>query len=169
MSLFHTVSSLLIRRAKVTDPDFIIGGLDNPYLRRWHVIPRNPIFNIYLHQILRSDDDRALHCHPWCNMSVILRGEYIERVPLRQSQVTGFDYVEGHTRDLLRLEGDVTARFGRWRHRLIIPEMSQGCWSLFMTGPVYRRWGFWCRTRWIYWREFVDARDKGLTGRGCGE
>ena len=26
---------------------------------------RNKIFNIYLHQIIRSDDDRALHDHPY--------------------------------------------------------------------------------------------------------
>ena len=42
-------------------PDRIIGGKDNPYLLRWHVVPRNPQQNIYLHHFLRSDDDRALH------------------------------------------------------------------------------------------------------------
>ena len=41
-------------------PNFVIGDPADPYLRRWYVIPRNPLFNIYLHQILRSDDDRAL-------------------------------------------------------------------------------------------------------------
>lgn len=168
MSLFHRLSSFLMRRAITRTPDFIIGGEENPYLRRWHIIPRNPVFNIYLHQILRSDDDRALHDHPWCNVSIILRGEYIERVPVDQWQASGFDYVPGYTTDITRREGDVTARWGRWRHRLII-NSTWGCWTLFITGPVYRRWGFWCRTGWVHWQKFVDGRDKGLVGQGCGE
>jgi hypothetical protein len=45
-------------------PDFVIGG-DSPYMLRWWIIPRNKFFNIYLHRFLRSDDDRALHDHPW--------------------------------------------------------------------------------------------------------
>lgn len=45
--------------AQSRNPDFIIGGAD-PYMLRWWVIPRNKVFNIYLHRFLRSDDDRAL-------------------------------------------------------------------------------------------------------------
>ena len=55
----------LLAIATKRHPDFIVGGKDNPYLLRWFVIPRNPVFNIYLHRFLRSDDDRALHDHPW--------------------------------------------------------------------------------------------------------
>lgn len=51
-------------------PDVVIGGFQNPYLLRWYVIPRNPVFNVYVHLFLRSDDDRALHDHPWANLSV---------------------------------------------------------------------------------------------------
>ena len=57
-------------------PDFIIGEPANPYLIRWWVIPRNRWFNIYLHEIRRSDDDRALHDHPWLNCSILLHGGY---------------------------------------------------------------------------------------------
>ena len=59
-------------------PDRIIGGASDPYLRRWFIIPRNRWFNIYLHQFLRSDDDRALHDHPWVNLSILLTGRYME-------------------------------------------------------------------------------------------
>lgn len=61
--------------------DFIIGGAENPYIYRWWVIPRNTIFNIYLHKIVRDDDDRALHDHPWVNCSIILKGRYVEVTP----------------------------------------------------------------------------------------
>jgi hypothetical protein len=59
-------------------PDFIIGGADEPYMLRWWVIPRNRFFNIYLHHFLRSDEDRALHDHPWLNCSWLLDGRYTE-------------------------------------------------------------------------------------------
>src|SRR3546814_13935116 len=59
-------------------PDITIGGEDNPYLRRWYIIPRNRWFNVYLHEFLRDDDDRALHDHPWVNLSILLRGQYVE-------------------------------------------------------------------------------------------
>src|SRR5258707_1186927 len=61
--------------------DFNIGGQGDVYLERWWVIPRNRYFNIYLHHFLRSDDDRALHDHPWWNLSVLLKGKYLEHRP----------------------------------------------------------------------------------------
>lgn len=63
----------LIARATRRAPDVVIGEADSPYLLRWHPIPRNPIFNVYLHQFLRDDDDRALHDHPWVNVSLLPR------------------------------------------------------------------------------------------------
>ena len=157
----------LIKRVSRRKPDFIIGRSDQkPYLRRWWVIPRNPVFNIYLHQIIRSDADKEFHCHPWWNLSIILRGEYIERMPYRQDQPSTLD---GHWYDdKLRTVGDMVLRGGKWRHRLIIPEMCE-CWTLFITGPRYRTWGFHCRKGFVPWTEFVDRDDSGKVGRGCGE
>jgi hypothetical protein len=60
------------------EPDVVIGGRDNPYLLRWHLIPRNKLFGIYLHRFLRDDDDRALHDHPKNNISLILTTDYRE-------------------------------------------------------------------------------------------
>jgi len=60
-------------------PDFHIGPVDDQQLQRWWIVPRNPIANVYLHRFLRSDDDRAVHDHPWDNRSwMILDGEYLE-------------------------------------------------------------------------------------------
>jgi hypothetical protein len=59
-------------------PDFVIGA---DYLRRWWVIPRNRWFNIYLHRIRHDDDDRALHDHPWANITLVLKGAYVEHTP----------------------------------------------------------------------------------------
>ena len=129
-------------------PDFVIG--DN-YLRRWWIVPRNPFANVYLHEILHSDDDRALHDHPWDNRTFVLEGGYIEHTP------------EGVFE---RKAGDVIARKASDAHRLEIPEGGRAV-SIFMTGPVIREWGFHCPQGWRHWREFVDARHTGQIGKGC--
>lgn len=169
MTLFQRMANWLIALADHREPDFVIWADKDSgivYLNRWWLIPRNPIFNLYLHQFLHSDDDRALHDHPWCNLSILLRGRYTERVPLNQHQANGFDYVPGHWVDVRRRAGEWAFRFGHHRHRLII-EPSANCWTLFITGPVYRRWGFYCKQGWVPWQQFTSARDKGQVGRGC--
>lgn len=162
---FHRLATWASNRP----PSFVIGDPADPYLRRWHVIPRNPLLNVYLHHVRKSDEDRALHCHPWASVSVILNGQYIERLPARQSQDPALDYRPGCTRDVLRPTGSITfRRSGRHRHRLIIAPGGRPCWTLFVTGPAYRSWGFWCARGWVHWRHFVSDTNRGVTGRGCG-
>ncbi len=129
-------------------PDFIIG--DN-YLRRWWVIPRNPFCNVYLHEICKSDDDRALHDHPWRNTSLILSGAYWEVTP-------------GET--VFRMEGDIIERRAEDLHRLEV-EGATPVVSLFMTGPKVREWGFACPQGWRHWQDFCSPTDSSQVGRGC--
>lgn len=134
------------------EPDFIVG--DN-YLERWWIIPRNPIFNVYLHRFWHDDEDRACHCHPWQSMSFVLSG------PMREVRlVAGEETVR-------RVEaGDIVFRGARAAHRMIVP--VPGSMTLFLTGPRVREWGFWCEgRRFVPWRQFVDQRDAGQIGRGC--
>jgi hypothetical protein len=133
----------------VRPPDFIIGGADNPYIRRWWIIPRNRWFNIYLHHILRSDDDRALHDHPWWNLSIILKGGYNEVTP-RGTRWRG--------------PGSFVLRRAIARHRLVLPTYGGAmhhCWSLFITGPRIREWGFHCPQGFVPWQQFVSKSDSG--------
>lgn len=152
-----TLAACFIARITRRPPDFVIGGEERPYLLRWWVIPRNRLFNVYLHCFLRSDDDRALHDHPWANASILLRGRYVEHT-----------IAEGgieHRRELR--SGDFRVRSsGRFAHRV---ELVDGpCWTLFITGPRYREWGFHCpRAGWIHWKEFTAADDIGAVGKGC--
>ena len=74
--VFASLADRLIAHVSRRAPDFQIGGSVNPYCNRWWVIPRNRWFNIYLHEFVRDDDDRALHDHPWWNISIVLRGGY---------------------------------------------------------------------------------------------
>ena len=142
------------RLAHQRQPDFVIGPPEQPYLERWWIIPRNHVFNIYLHKINKSDDDRALHDHPWVNASVLLNGSYVEVTPTEPG--------------LLRVEGDVVLRRAVAAHRLVVPDRRH-VWSLFLTGPNIRTWGFHCPQGWIPWREFCEPTNKGQIGKGCGE
>lgn len=147
------VTWLKVRAGK---PDFVIG---DDYLRRWWVLPRNPVFNIYLHNIRHDDEDRALHDHPWWNCSILLKGRYHE---IRRDQLYGD---EGTT----YFAPCVIFRGPRVAHRLVIGCSGNEAWTLFITGPKVREWGFWCPQGFVPWRDFVDPNDIGTVGRGCGE
>ncbi len=146
----------LIALADRRAPGTVIGGADRPYLKRWYLIPRNPVFNVYLHHFLRSDDDRALHDHPWANVSVLLQGEYTEHTIS----------AGGINVRTVRRAGDLKARRPSAAHRV---ELHAGsCWTLFITGPRVRAWGFHCPHGWRHWKDFTNPADGGRTiGRGC--
>lgn len=130
--------------------DFVIG---DDYLRRWFVIPRNSSLNVYLHDIRKSDDDRAFHDHPWANTSFILAGGYVEHTP------------EGR---FPRRSGDLVTREANALHRLEV-RPGEFAISLFVTGPKVREWGFACPQGWVHWQDFTNEFDSSQTGRGCGE
>lgn len=166
-------------KALKREPDLYIGGRENPYLLRWYVIPKNPVFNIYLHNFRRSDDDRALHDHPWLfNVSILLKGEYFEHVPADKKRwPEDLSTVRKHRRP-----GAVYFRPSRAPHRVELPRFAledrKGnynmkeipCWTLFITGPRVREWGFYCQQGWIFWKKFVSNRP-GVSevGAGCDQ
>ena len=159
------IAKLIIGWAQRRRPDFVIGGIDNPYLLRWWLLPRNPLFNVYVHRFLRSDDDRALHDHPWFfNCSILLDGRYIEWVPSK----TGNPLVP---EPKFRTPG-AYFRWGRAPHRIQLYADDRGekpVWTIFITGPRVRAWGFYCLKGWVHWRDFTSPTDKGVAGRGCDQ
>lgn len=126
-----------------------------PYLRRWYLVPRNRWLNLYLHQFIASDPE-GLHDHPWGFASVVLSGAYFEVTP------------SGVHR---RGRASIAIRPATHRHRICLPRNSSGaeipCWTVIVTGPHRRLWGFWCHDsrgtgeRFIPWQQFADG--------GCGE
>jgi len=153
VSIWLRVRDQILTIACSRPPDYLVGGTLSPYLRRWWVIPRNRWFNIYLHQFLRSDDDRALHDHPWVSCSIVLLGSYRE-------------HIAGSVRDVF--PGDILLRAPRTAHRIEVAP-GGGCWTLFITGPRVREWGFHCPQGWRPWHQFVNADRPGEIGPGCGD
>lgn len=132
------------------EPDRYIGGRDDPYLLRWYLMPRNRWLNVYYHVFKRSDDDRALHDHPWVSLSLCLRGQAAE--------------IDAHGARIITA-GQWRFRRAKYAHRMVLN--SGECHTLFITGPRVREWGFWCPKGWRHWRDFTAGTNGETIGRGC--
>ena len=179
------VVDFLIRRLtplSEREPDEVIGPgtrsrkanghVDVPkaFLIRWFVIPKNRWVNVYLHKFIRDDEDRALHDHPFLfSISCLVLGSYYE-VTMNA----------GGVRKRTMYSAGSVRLIGPWKaHRIelttSVVERSLGggqvlwnrpkripCWSLFITGPKVRTWGFHCLNGWKPSDGFTKAG-------GCGE
>lgn len=137
--LVNMIRMSLTSRYERTKPDFIIG---DDQIRRWHVLPRSRWYKVYLHQIMKSDDDRGLHDHPDIfNISFILQNSYIELLGTKGGTIAG----------KMRYAGQLVFRWGTTAHRIVMPkgDATHCCWSLFIAGPRYRDWGYWLPSGWI--------------------
>jgi hypothetical protein len=160
-------------------PDFIVGGQEDPYLLRWFIIPRNRFFNIYLHKFVRDDDDRALHDHPWHSLSLSLWGEYWDITDSNMRLVRPLRFIFRSATHTHRVElfKEVACQdcgaagapsdgcYCYYPGRAII--RARPAWTLFITGPRLREWGFHCPQGWRHWREYCEPSDSGKVGRGC--
>lgn len=124
-------------------PQIITNCAGEPYLVRWRLIWTR-WFSLYVHHILRSDEDRELHDHPWSFLTFIVSGGYTEITP------------KGAT---FQRPGQLLHRPAPWPHRLVLDNPA---WTIVFVGPRKRRWGFHTPTGWIHWKLFLKAK-------GCGE
>jgi len=153
LPLLALALGVMVRRR----PDFIVGGAAGPYLKRWHLSPKGDGPAVYIHEFIRSDDDRALHDHPYASTSLLLRGGYLEHLAAGP---------------VLRQQGEVISRDAATPHRVeLLPDANgalQPVVTMFICGAREREWGFHCPQGWRPWKEFVSARDAGAIGVGCG-
>jgi hypothetical protein len=130
--LFQNLAHKLIEKAKQTP----YTHLPN-YMNRSWLLPYSKFRpSARIHHILRSDNDRALHDHPWPYVTVILRGGYFEIKPVYDR--SGI-YV-GNSRKWYGPGSILFRRSCSW-HRLELPE-GKTAWTLFITGRYTRKWGF---------------------------
>lgn len=147
-----SVTAWLIRRAQRTPYTHIMSpDGSETYMGRWWLFNAYPasgaakrkgwgwLPSVRIHHIMRADEDRHHHDHPWNARTIILDGGYLEdRADARFS----------------RLPGDtVTLKFGEY-HRII--EVSQGgVWTLFITWKYRGVWGFNVDGVKVPWRKYL--------------
>ena len=129
-----------------------------PLLTRYHLIATRA-FGIYVHHLHVSDEDRALHDHPWSFVTVLLSSGYFEWTPTTAPRRTS-------ARTDLRLVGyqvfcrswyprfSVLYRPAEWAHRL---ELVRPTWTLVFRWRVRRAWGFFSPRGWLPWRAYGRA------------
>jgi hypothetical protein len=111
------------------------------YMERYWLF-RTRWLSARIHRILRSDNDRDLHDHPWSYVAVILRGGYLE-------------VTESGERWYGR--GAVLFRRATHLHRLVLPP-GETATTLFFVRPKRREWGFRTPAGWVHWRRYVEER-----------
>lgn len=107
----------------------------SPWRRPFGWLLQRLSMGVRLHHILRSDDDRAYHDHPWYFVSIILRGGYWEHRPVFR----GTHYV-GDSRKWVK-PGRIVIRCHTSLHRLELPA-GQTAWTIFITFRYRHGWGF---------------------------
>jgi hypothetical protein len=139
-------------------------------MERWYIIPRNKWFNIYLHKISRSDDDRALHDHRADNLSIVLKGSYTEIIAreldyhddgdweliYHGDQLNG--WAVGKPTTVIRKRGAIVYRKAEQPHRIVVD--NGPVWTLWVKFGDRRDWGFYVydykarQFSWMQWEAY---------------
>ena len=129
-----------IRRAinRVLQYEIIAVG----YLDRWCLLPLPDGMRTYLHHFVGSDWTRDPHDHPKWQISIGLRGGYIEETP---------QGIQRFVAPWIRIFPP------EYIHRLRVPK--SGCWTIVITGRYKREWGFWVDDVWVHWREYLSNHE----------
>ncbi len=152
------IAAWLIARAKRTPYLHIMSAdgaemymgrwwLFNPYSRTTH----KPAlwwcpWSFRIHHIMRPDEDRDLHDHPWNARTIILRGFYKEQ--RRHSGHGDIDY--------WREPGD-TARLMHGEYHRIDEVSPGGVITLFITSKWRGDWGFLVNGVKVPWRTYTGT------------
>lgn len=147
---------------------FYIGRPECPYMRRI-VIPLPFGMSFRIHRFLRSDNDKALHDHPWWFVTFPLHtyDEYIEQdsgvcyCGMSVESHKGFEdhgVCPGPIDNPVR-SGRTVKRFrfhfrpAEHRHAVYIIRPTT---TFVLTGPKRREWGFWQFGVWTPWKSWFD-------------
>jgi hypothetical protein len=116
-----------------------LGLPECPYVIRWSIRFRS--WGVRLHHWLGPDDDRAFHDHPWWFLTLVLRGGYTDRSP------AGDDHLR---------TGSIRFRPALHQHT-VVPDNDR-TWTLIITGPWVRFWGFWPEGKFVKANKYFLTR-----------
>lgn len=111
------------------------------HFRRYRLIS-TPWFNLYVHNILKSDEDKYPHDHPWDFKSLILSGSYQETMTLSPNVKYGDD-----TYTVTNEPGMLVEHKAEDTHQLTL--LTPEVWTLVLTTGRWRLWGYQTPKGWI--------------------
>jgi len=140
---------LWIKRKDITDGDDVL------YLRRW-ILASLFGWKLYLHRIVRADHDRCHHDHPWGFFGFILKGGYVEEIPVHENGFSATDDVSNVKERIVKPRRFINRLSPKFTHR--IKRLLNGdSWTLLIRTPTTRMWGFFTPEGWLSWKEFLKV------------
>ena len=128
---------------------FLVQKDGSNYLFRLRLI-QTPWFGAYLHWIMRPDQDRDPHDHPWNFWSIILNGSYRE-VVYTDSLAEGGTYTRWSRFSVHRMKTNQAHK---------ITEITEPLVTLVLVGRRQRDWGFWTEDGFVPWRDYIAAGEE---------
>jgi hypothetical protein len=131
------------------------------YMDRWWLVPPgwHLPFTIRFHRILRADNERDMHDHPWAFRTMLLEGWYVEE---RHGVVR-------------RLSAGMTATCDLGEFHRISQVSDGGVLTLVVLRAKGSSWGFLTPEGWVHWRKYsaseweAEAYARTLSNGGIGE
>ena len=145
--------------------------LFNPYSRQTHKpalwwCPRS----FRIHHIMRPDEDRDLHDHPWNARTIILRGWYTEQRPAgaewKKAVLAGMvskpaqkwvDWVMNDACEWIKRDQGDTASLNHGEYHRIAQVSPGGVITLFITSKWRGDWGFLVNGVKVPWRTYTGT------------
>jgi len=176
------IADWLIARAKLTPYQHIISAdgtemymgrwwLFNPYSRETHkaALWWCP-WSFRIHHIMRPDEDRDLHDHPWNARTIILRGWYTEQRPAgvewKKAVMAGMvsnpeqkwvDWVMKDACEWIKRDQGDTASLNHGEYHRIDQVSPGGVITLFITSKWRGDWGFLVNGVKVPWRTYTGT------------
>ena len=146
---------------RILDHKVIVNCERQPYLHRWYLF-RTRRVACFIHKFIRSDEDRALHDHPWDFLVIPIWRGYIEHSdrPITPPWFRANPmHPDNRVAVIRRIWPLISARFrrGEYRHRV---ELVGGrpAWSIFFRFSERRTWGFWPREGFTDWNKWWQEK-----------
>lgn len=118
------------------------------YLRRWSFwLPFG--WSIKIHKIVRADDDRCQHDHPWIFIRVVLKGGYVEHRGDKAVTLKPW-------RPWAPLR--IYPAMGSFKHRIAYL-LDGPSWTLILCGRKTKEWGFFTKEGWMPWKKFIGIAE----------
>lgn len=130
-----------------------------PYVHVWRLT--TPWGSLRLHKWVDSDDQRAHHDHPWPFYTLVLKGRYYD---VTHHEATEWERKMNEGRkSVLKTElmKPGTLRYRPALHTHTVLLASPSCWTLVLTGPRVRPFGFRLPTGdWLHAEKYLKRYGK---------